>query len=255
MADPEDGAASVSSTGQAASSSSRLSKLLGLSPSRKGSARHVAGRVQTTGDWKSNGLTNDEDAEAVDGQDSSMLVEPPTPGPSSSSQSRGRGTSYSGTPTKSRSSVYLSNILAGSHASPSATAGEAGSSETRLLASSDDANKGTVRAKLARTASKDASSTGSWRLPSWSSPSKKDSQFAPPLPEPPLSAASTKSVGLVLGPQVHNGESPPTTDASSSFKSARLSDVVDEGISMSDTTGKVGAYFALSRDIPPLTLL
>ena len=235
----EDGAASLS-TAEPASSTSRLSKLLGLSPSKKGATREAAASRDLN--------DNDDENANDDGEDSSMLVEPPTPGlpasrSASNGQTRGRGTSYSGTPTKSRSSVYLSNILAGPH--------PAAESDARSLTSATaDGNKG--KAKLARMASKDAST---WRLPSWSSPSKqaaKESQAAGGLSDGvPTSATSAKSVGLVMGPQVQAGES-VNSDMSGSSNSARIStsDVVDEGISMSDTTGKVGqsacklAFFA-----------
>lgn len=236
-----DGAASLSNV-EPASSTSRLSKLLGLSPSKKGATREAAA---------SRDLNDNDDDENANGhgEDSSMLVEPPTPGlpasrSASNGQTRGRGISYSGTPSKSRSSVYLSNILAGPH--------PAADSDARSLTSSTaDGNKG--KAKLARMASKDAST---WRLPSWSSPSKnvaKDAQAAGSLSDGvPTSATSAKSVGLVMGPQVQAGES-VNSDISGSLNSARIStsDVVDEGISMSDTTGKVGqsaCKFAFTAD-------
>lgn len=80
-----------------------------------------------------------------------------------------------------------------------------------------------------------ASAPSTWRMP-WSSPKKKALQ-APATTEPAPQANSFGSVGLTMNGDIEDAEPSPLVPVTSN---SSMGDVLDEGISMSDTSGKVG---------------
>lgn len=80
-----------------------------------------------------------------------------------------------------------------------------------------------------------ASVPSTWRMP-WSSPKKKALQ-APATAEPAPQANSFGSVGLTMNGEIEDAEPSPLVPMTSN---SSMGDVLDEGISMSDTSGKVG---------------
>lgn len=169
-----------------------------------------------------------EDNATVD-QASERRPSTPTPGARRGSQGGLTPSTNANTSTLQRrnsKSSFLSSIL------PSGAGPSGSSSQSAIASKGDPAERPGLSASKE---SNDASTSSNWKMP-WSSPKKKPLQ-ALAAADSQQQANSFGSVGLTMNGDAEEPETSPLIPVESNGSGG---DVVDEGISMSDTSGKVG---------------